>query len=123
MGMESSSSIRSRRMVAVRSLGAAIAKLSTCRLSIVRLPLMIPEYRCWSPNWNEPQTDSGTPRFGILTNPYPNRFGESLFRYGDRKTLPIPPLIAFQFPPTSTTKITFILLLWILFILSTYPHV
>ncbi len=32
--------------------------------------------RCWSPNWNEPQTDSGTPRFGLLTNPYPNRFGD-----------------------------------------------
>ncbi len=31
---------------------------------------------CWSPNWNEPQTDSGTPRFR-------NRFGESPFRYGD----------------------------------------
>jgi hypothetical protein len=38
---------------------------------------------CWSPNWNEPQTDSGTPRFGILTNPYPNRFGESQNRFGD----------------------------------------
>jgi hypothetical protein len=37
------------------------------------------EYRnmiCWSPNWNEPQTYSGTPRFG-------NRFGDSPFRYGD----------------------------------------
>jgi hypothetical protein len=34
---------------------------------------------CWSPNWNEPQTDSGTPRFG-------NRFGESLFRYGDPRS-------------------------------------
>jgi hypothetical protein len=41
------------------------------------------KYECWSPNWNEPQTDSGTPQFGILTNPYPNRFGESPFRYGD----------------------------------------
>jgi hypothetical protein len=40
-------------------------------------------YNCWSPNWNEPQTDSGTPQFGILTNPYPNRYEESPFRYGD----------------------------------------
>ncbi len=40
-------------------------------------------YICWSPNWNGPQTDSGTPRFGILTNPYPNRFGESQNRFGD----------------------------------------
>ncbi len=31
---------------------------------------------CWSPNWNELQTASGTPRFGILTNPYPCRFGD-----------------------------------------------
>ena len=38
---------------------------------------------CWSPNWNEPQTDSGTPRFGILTFPYPYRFGESPYQYGD----------------------------------------
>jgi hypothetical protein len=38
---------------------------------------------CWSPNWNEPHTATGTPRFGTLTNPYPNRFGESLFQYGD----------------------------------------
>jgi hypothetical protein len=36
---------------------------------------------CWSPNWNEPQTDSGTPRCGILRNPYPNRFGESQNRF------------------------------------------
>ena len=43
------------------------------------------------------------------------------FHWG--KTLPIPPLIAFQLPPTSTTKITFSLLLRILFILSTYPHI
>jgi len=40
-------------------------------------------YTCWSPNWNEPHTASGTPRFGILTNPYPNRFGESPFQNGD----------------------------------------
>ncbi len=38
---------------------------------------------CWSPNWNGPQTDSGTPRFGILTHPYPNRFGESQNQFGD----------------------------------------
>ncbi len=38
---------------------------------------------CWSPNWNEPQTGSGTPQFGFLTNPYPNRFGESPNQYGD----------------------------------------
>ena len=39
---------------------------------------------CWSPNWNGPQTDSGTPRFGILTNPYyPNQFGESQNWFGD----------------------------------------
>ena len=37
---------------------------------------------CWSPNWNEPQTDSGTPRFGILTNPYPNRFGDPRTKMG-----------------------------------------
>ena len=40
-------------------------------------------YVCRSPNWNEPHTTSGTPRFGILTNPYPNQFGESPFQYGD----------------------------------------
>jgi hypothetical protein len=39
--------------------------------------------QCWSPNWNEPHTASGTPRFGILTNPYPNRLGEPPFQYGD----------------------------------------
>ena len=33
-------------------------------------------YGCWSPNWNEPQTALGTPGFGILTNPYPYRFGD-----------------------------------------------
>jgi len=33
-------------------------------------------YICWSPNWNEPHTTSETPRFGILTNPYPYRFGD-----------------------------------------------
>ncbi len=38
---------------------------------------------CWSPNWNKPQTDFGTPRFRVLTNPYPNRFGESQNRFGD----------------------------------------
>jgi len=37
---------------------------------------------CWSPNWNEPQTDYGTPRFGILTNPYPNRIGDPRFKMG-----------------------------------------
>ncbi len=31
---------------------------------------------CWSPNWNEPRIAMGTPQFGILTNPYPNRFGD-----------------------------------------------
>jgi hypothetical protein len=39
----------------------------------------IMRYVCWSPNWNEPQTDSGTPRFG-------NQFGESPFRYGDPRS-------------------------------------
>ena len=38
---------------------------------------------CWSPNWNGPQTNSETPRFGILTNPYPNRFRESQHWFGD----------------------------------------
>jgi hypothetical protein len=38
---------------------------------------------CWSPNWNEHHTASGTPPFGILANPYPNQFGESPFQYGD----------------------------------------
>jgi hypothetical protein len=33
---------------------------------------------CWSPNWNEPRIAMGTPQFGILTNPYPNRFGDLL---------------------------------------------
>ena len=46
---------------------------------------------CWSPNWNEPQTDSGTPRFG-------NRFGESLSRYGDpRSDMGSPFWMPFQF--------------------------
>jgi hypothetical protein len=40
-----------------------------------------------------------------------------------RNTLPIPPLIAFWFPHVLTTLTTFPVLLWILFILSTYPHV
>ena len=26
-----------------------------------------PWYICWSPNWNEPHTAMGTPRFGLLT--------------------------------------------------------
>jgi hypothetical protein len=29
-------------------------------------------YICWSPNWNGPRSDSGTPRFGISPNPFPN---------------------------------------------------
>ena len=33
-------------------------------------------YICWSPNWNEPRIAMGTPQFGILANPYPNRFGD-----------------------------------------------
>ena len=41
------------------------------------------KHTCWSPNWNKPQTDFGTPRFRVLTNPYPNRFGESQNRFGD----------------------------------------
>jgi hypothetical protein len=32
--------------------------------------------KCWFPNWNEPQTNSGTPQFG-------NQFGESPYRHGD----------------------------------------
>ena len=52
-----------------------------CYDGYLRWPqLMCP---CQSPNWNEPHTASGTPRFGILTTPYPNRFGESPFQYGD----------------------------------------
>ncbi len=39
------------------------------------------------------------------------------------ETLPIPPLIAFRFPHVTTTSTTFAVLLRILFILSTYPHV
>ncbi len=39
------------------------------------------------------------------------------------KTLPIPPLIAFRFPHVTTTSTTFAVLLRILFILLTYPHV
>ncbi len=31
---------------------------------------------CWSPNWNGPRIAMGTPQFGILTNPYPNGFGD-----------------------------------------------
>ena len=54
-------------------------------MSVRRIRIILSEQRsrCWSPNWNEPHTASGTPRFGILTNPYPNRFGESPFQYGD----------------------------------------
>jgi len=37
---------------------------------------MRPWWICWSPNWNEPRTGSGIPKFGILTNLYPNRFGD-----------------------------------------------
>jgi hypothetical protein len=37
--------------------------------------------KCWSPTWNEPQTDSGTPRFGILTNPYPNLWERTQNRF------------------------------------------
>ena len=33
-------------------------------------------YMCWSPIWNEPRTGSGIPKFEVLTNPYPNRFGD-----------------------------------------------
>jgi len=39
-------------------------------------------YGCWSPNWNEPQTTLGTPQFGILTNPYPYRFGDPCSNMG-----------------------------------------
>jgi hypothetical protein len=38
---------------------------------------------CRSPNWNEPHIGMGTPRFGILTYPYPYRYGESPYQYGD----------------------------------------
>ena len=38
---------------------------------------------CWSPNWNEPHIGMGTPQFGLLTHPYPYRYGESPYRYGD----------------------------------------
>jgi hypothetical protein len=40
-------------------------------------------YVCRSPNWNEPHIGMGTPRFGILTYPYPYRYGESPYQYGD----------------------------------------
>jgi len=38
---------------------------------------------CQSSNWNEPHFGTGTPRFGILTYPYPYRYGESPYQYGD----------------------------------------
>jgi hypothetical protein len=37
------------------------------------------EVFCWSLNWNESQTDSGTPRFG-------NQFGKSPYRFGDPRS-------------------------------------
>ena len=45
------------------------AKSKTRRFRLVSL-------MCWSPNWNEPRIAMGTPQFGILTYPYPNRFGD-----------------------------------------------
>ncbi len=38
--------------------------------------LSVLKYTCRSPNWNEPHSAMGTPRFGILTYPYPYRFGD-----------------------------------------------
>ena len=51
-------------------------------------------------------------------NPSPDA---SIFFF--RKTLPIPPLLAFWFPHALTTFTTFPVPCRILFILSTYPHV
>jgi hypothetical protein len=55
-------------------------------------------HRCWSPNWNEPQTDSGTPRFGNRFGESMFRFGESMFRFGDpRSDMGSPFWMPFQF--------------------------
>jgi hypothetical protein len=61
------------------------AGVSNCMrqcLNFLVLNVHIPAYLgsrgklCWSPNWNEPHTAMGTPRFGLLTYPYPYRFGD-----------------------------------------------
>ncbi len=41
-----------------------------CRRPLSHFPRHCPPSlcTCWSPNWNEPRTDSGIPKFGILTD-------------------------------------------------------
>jgi hypothetical protein len=48
----------------------------------IRIRQLLVRCTCWSPNWNEPRIAMGTPQFGILTNPYPNRFGDPRFGMG-----------------------------------------
>jgi len=61
----------------------AIKELSLPTLQVPEYPkakagetVVDPGDVCWSPIWNEPRTGSGIPKLEILTNPYPNRFGD-----------------------------------------------